>query len=52
MISSPILIPPTPKRYPKGNNIAVQIGSKLAISYWDLWYLICADEKFGGSLRK
>jgi hypothetical protein len=51
MISNSILIPPTPKRYPEGNNIAVQVGSNLAISYWDLWCLICADEKFGGSLK-
>ena len=46
-----IIIPPTPKSYPQGNNIALQIGTDLTISYWDLWCLICADEEFGGSLN-
>jgi hypothetical protein len=50
MILNSILIPPTPKHSPEGNNIAIQISPELVFNYWDLWCLICADEKFGGSL--
>ena len=44
------VIPSTPKRYPNGRDVALIFPDQVKFDYWDLWCLICAQEKFSGNL--
>jgi hypothetical protein len=35
---------------PKGPDVAVSFGNALSLTYWDIWCLLVAQQKFAGDL--